>query len=249
MSDLYLVDFGGEDSPRGAEREAEQRRMRARWSARLATQAGLTDAEAEKITSIVFDHFDQSGQRCLCGCHPRLDAFHDGGWDCPCTWDEQRCEHERKSLAELIDGPVYDELRSNHDAEEAAIAAWLAAQVEVTARRMSSFAPEQWEGVIDGLSFYFRERHGQWRIEIDVEPTGEFANRLVSVEDGEAITEPVPIERGEVIAEGLDTELGSTPVEHLAHIVRTVRRHLGQEQCTHPGAVFYCPLCGAACEP
>jgi hypothetical protein len=221
--------------------------MRAQWSARLATQAGLTDAVADQVTSVVFDHVDQSGRRCPCGCHPRLDAFHDGGWDCPCTWDEQCRERERKSWAELLDDPVYDEFREEHDAEQAVIAAWLAAQVEVTARRMSSFGPEQWEGVIDGHSFYFRERHGQWRIEIDLQPTGEFANRLVGVEDGEAVTEPVPTERGEVIAEGLDTELGSTSVEHLAHIVRTVRRHLGQEQCAHPGAVFFGPLCGAAC--
>jgi hypothetical protein len=141
---------------------------------------------------------------------------------------------------------VFDECRAEHDAEENAIAAWLGTQVDVSARRMSSFAPEQWEGVIDGHSFYFRERGGQWRIELDLEPTGEFVNRLIDVQDGEPLTEPVPIERGTVIADGLDSALGSTAVEHLAHIVRTVRRHLGQQQCAHPGAVFFCPLCGTA---
>ena len=246
MSDIYLVEFGGEDSPGRAERDAEQRRLSARWTQRLAETVGLSELAAAEVASAVFDHRDQSGQPCLCGCHPRLDGLHDGGWDCRCRWDEARRERESRSWAEWLEDPVFDEFRAEHDAEEAAITEWLGTQVDVSARRVSSFAPEQWEGVIDGHSFYFRERGGQWRLEIDLEPTGEFAHRLIDVRDGEAVTEPVPIERGAVIADGLDSTLGSTPVEHLAHIVRTVRRHLGQEQCAHPGAVFYCPLCGAA---
>lgn len=249
MSDIYLVEFGGEDSPDGAERDAEHRRIRARWTRRLAEKLGLSETVAAEVMSVVFDHLDCSGQPCPCGCHPRLDGLHDGGWDCRCTWDEARREREARSWAEALNDPVYDEPRRQHAAEQAAITAWLGTQVDVSARRMTSFAPEQWEGGIDGHSFYFRERGGQWRLEIDLEPTGEFANRLVDVQDGEAVTEPVPIKRGEVIADGLDSALGSTPVEHLAHIVREVRRHLGREQCTHPGAVFFCPLCGAASTP
>jgi hypothetical protein len=105
--------------------------------------------------------------------------------------------------------------------------------------------PEQWEGSVDGHSFYFRERGGSWRIELDPADSGRVAQRLVRVaEDGGLVTEPVPIMEGEVIAEGIDTQLGTSSVEHIAFIVQTIRDHLWDAQCDHAGALFYCPKCG-----
>lgn len=248
MGDIDLIDFGGGDPDDRARREREDQRLRAAWAHRLAEHVPLTDAVARQIVSLVFDHADRSGRSCSCGCHPRLSSQHDGGWDCPCTWDDERREREYRSWVEPLDDLVTDELRQEHEAEQASVTAWVIAHDGVSATRLTSYAPEQWEGVVDGHSFYFRARHGHWRLEIDLEPTGDFANRIVDVDsEGGLVTEPVPIERGEVIAEGFEDALGPTPVDHLGHIVTAVRRHLGQQQCPHPGGVFFCPICGAAC--
>lgn len=84
-----------------------------------------------------------------------------------------------------------------------------------------------------------------WRLELDLEPSGRFADRLVEVrEDGEMVTEPVPVIEGEVIAEGVDSQIGDGPVEHIAFIVRTIRDHLWAGGCDHEGALFFCPKCG-----
>jgi hypothetical protein len=54
----------------------------------------------------------------------------------------------------------------------------------------------------------------------------------------------VPIMEGELIAQGVDTDLGSTPVEHIAFIVRTIRDHLRGVGCDHEGARLFCADCG-----
>ena len=115
----------------------------------------------------------------------------------------------------------------------------------MSAKRTSSYAPEQWEGSVDGHSFYFRERHDEWRIELDLQPSGRFATRVVGVDEHEqAITEQVEMTEGEIIAEGLAGALGSAPAEHLDFIVSTIRDYLWQRSCTHGGALLYCPRCG-----
>lgn len=140
------------------------------------------------------------------------------------------CGHYARHLAERagIDEPaarrVVDvlcseaaaEFRKQHQHEEGAIAAWLSGQWGVNARRTTSMAPEQWEGSVDGHSFYFRERHGYWRIEL----------------------------AGQVVAEGVGTQLGTTPTEHLAFIVQQIRDGLRAARCDHAGALCYCPKCG-----
>lgn len=119
--------------------------------------------------------------------------------------------------------------------------------MDVSATRTTSCAPEQWSGTIDGHSFYFRERHGEWQLEVDLQPTGEHASRLVDVsDDGDLVTEPVPIEVGEVIARGVESQLGDSAVDHLDFMVTAVRQHLWARQCDHAGALFFCPKCGAA---
>lgn len=245
MSDLFIVDFGHDDDAQ-ARREAEGARLRNRYVRHVVEAAHVDDATAERVVAAIFDHPAQDGRSCACGCHPQLSALHGDGMDCPCSWDDVRRECERRRFASLwTDTPAARELREQHAADEAAITEWLTGRTGVTARRTTSYAPEQWEGTVDGHSFYFRERHGVWRIELDLEPNGRFANRLVDFgEDGEPRTEPVPLTEGEVIAEGTDTELGDTPVEHLAHIVRKVRDHLWARDCDHAGALFFCPKCG-----
>lgn len=76
--------------------------------------------------------------------------------DYPCTWDRQRREGARRTLlAEPSDSEWAKASREQHEAERFEIRQWLAGQVNVTAKRTSSYAPEQWEGTVDGHSFAF----------------------------------------------------------------------------------------------
>jgi hypothetical protein len=52
--------------------------------------------------------------------------------------------------------------------------------------------PEEWRGEVDGHSFYFRERHDEWRIEVDLRPSGRFIRAVCS--SGERI--------GQLVASG-----------------------------------------------
>ncbi len=73
----------------------------------------------------------------------------------------------------------------------------------MTVSSHGGFAPEQWKGTVDGHSFYFRERHDQWRIELDLRPSGRFANAYRGTDTvGEMLLEPVELDDGDVIAEG-----------------------------------------------
>ncbi len=93
--------------------------------------------------------------------------------------------------------------------------------------------------------FYYRERGGSWRIELDMVPSGRYAPRLVRAgEDGRFVTEPVPIMEGEVIVRGADSDLGAAPADHIAFVVRTIRDHLRGAGCGHHRARLFCPDCG-----
>jgi hypothetical protein len=248
VSDLYIVGFGGGEQERAcreAERGAERRRLADRYASHLVTSAGLGEATARRVITALFDPRDADGSECLCSCHPRLSAEHGDGFDCRCTWDEDRRAAEAANCQAWWDSPEAAELSAAHQREEAAIAAWLASQPGVDARRASSYAPEQWEGTVDGRTFYFRERGGCWRIELDMVASGRYAQRLVRVdEDGELVTEPVPVMEGEVIARGCDSELGATSADHIAFIVGVVRAHLRRVSCEHSEARLFCPDCG-----
>jgi hypothetical protein len=248
VGDLYFLDFGGDDDERArgeAERDSERHRLRGRYMHYLIARASLDEPTAQRVIATLFDPRDAAGRRCECGCHPRLSSAHGDGFDCRCTWDEARHADEARRRGQSWDSRLAAEMHEEYRREETAIAAWLAGQPEVQARRTTSAAPEQWEGSVDGHSFYFRERGGRWRLELDLRESGRFARRLVRVsDDGELLTEPVPVMEGDVIAEGVESQLGAAPLAHLAFIVQTVRDYLRRAHCDHVGALSYCPKCG-----
>jgi hypothetical protein len=248
MTDLYIVGLGGgqqDRTRREAEREAERRRLADRYARYLVAGAEVGEATARRVITALFDHCDADGNECLCSCHPRLSAEHGDSFDCRCTWDEDRRAAEATGWQAWWDSPEAAELSAAHRREEDTIAAWLVGKTGVDARRTSSYAPEQWEGTVDGRTFYFRERDGLWRIELDMVPSGRYAQRLAQVgEDGTFVTEPVPIMEGEVIAQGAESDLGAAPVDHIAFVVRTIRDHLRGVGCEHHGARLFCPDCG-----
>lgn len=248
MTDIYLFDFGDAGREERARQQAKRARVRERYIARLC-EVGLDDVTAEVAVAAIFDWRRTGGEPCQCGCHPQLSTLHGDGMDCSCTWDAERRKVEAERIRAWRDSPAAQELSAHHEAEEAAIAAWVRDQDGVDARRITSFAPEQWDGTIDGHTFYFRERHGEWRIELDLKPSGRFANRWLGVgDDGEAISEPVELDEGEVIARGVDVDLGDSPIDHIEFIVRTVRTELRHRACNHAGAKLFCPECGTRME-
>ncbi|MGI8425053.1 MAG: hypothetical protein ACR2FO_00265 [Actinomycetota bacterium] len=253
MSDMYLIDFSGGDEAKQwrAELEAKRERNYRRYLEHLMNAASLDRLTATRVMDCLFRHNHTDGSDCPCGCHPRLNDgdLHDSGFDCSCTWDEKkRKERSAKWLANLDaywDSPEGRAISEQNKNEERAIKEWIAAQPGLEAERTTFACPEQWKGTVDGHSFYFRERHGTWRIEVDLEPTGDFANRVVDVDDsGEFATEPVPITAGEVIAEGVEGELGKTAIDHIDFIVRKIRDYVWGLSCDHLGALFFCPKCG-----
>ncbi len=70
--------------------------------------------------------------------------------------------------------------------------------------------PEQWEGQVDGHNFYFRERGGDWDIELDLH------------EKQPGTTKKNLIATGTLTAHGY----GQSPRERAALIVTTIRNHL-----------------------
>jgi hypothetical protein len=241
---VYIVRFGGDPGESRSRQEAERLRLRTRYVRHLVATADVDEATAERVTAVLFEHRTVDGRPCLCSCHPRLSDQHDDGFDCSCSWDESRRAEWSRRFDRRLDDSGSEELREQHAPEEAAITRWLAGQTAVTAERIRSYVPEQWTGTVDGHSFYFRERDGMWRIELDLEPSGRFAERVVDVRDGEFVTEPEPILEGTVIAEGVDSQLGTTPIGHLTFIVTTIRDHLWARECDHAGALLFCPKCG-----
>lgn len=219
MADLYVVKPGRDDDRARfhAEREASRVRVRARYADHLTARTGLDDVTADLVMAVLFDHHEADGTQCLRSNHPKLpeesEYSHNAGFDCPCTWDSERQEHERarrrKAWDDFCSSPAAEAERAAEGRERAAIADWIAAHPGVEAERTVMACPEVWEGTIDGRSFYFRERRGSWHIEIDLVPNGRFIDRYLGrSDDGEMLTEPVELTSGDTIAEGSDGNLG-----------------------------------------
>ena len=153
--------------------------------------------------------------------------------------------------------PGGQRLQAVHEAAEADLEAWLADQPGVVVHSHGGYAPEQWEGEVDGHSFYFRERDTDWDIEIDLRPSGRVMRvRDGGTEDGATPDQRDEIVEGDVVASGRTAAqgYGHSPRERAAFIVETIREHLTRQACTHPGlqaiaAVLgvparWCPRCG-----
>lgn len=199
------------------------------------------DSQAAVILSALFAPTRiEGGGPCPCSCHPRLPEsdLHGYGFDCSCqrTADERRRSFEAWSAeidaywASAEGQAVTDE----QAAEEAALMAWLAENPEVTVASHGGMAPEQWWGDLDGRSFYFRERHNQWRIEVHLRPTGRFYRAWVGgdLEEDNSF-EDRSIDAGDVIVEGTTSAhgYGTTPVERAQFITATIRAHLARQGC------------------
>jgi hypothetical protein len=154
--------------------------------------------------------------------------------------------------------PDGQRLQAVHEAAEADLQAWLAEQSGVVLHSHGGYAPEQWEGEVDGHSFYFRERDTEWDIEIDLRPSGQVMRvRDSGNDDGTTQDQRDEIVEGDVIATGRTTAqgYGDRPRERAAFIVATIREHLTRQACTHPDLeaiaalldvpARWCPACGA----
>ncbi|MFG1930725.1 hypothetical protein ACGFK1_08705 [Mycobacterium sp. NPDC048908] len=272
-SEIYVFDFS--DSPGAAEyrERLERARMEARQRYRDHLAAvfdlhGSPDPDAlagTALDALTAWRYVDSGEPCRCSCHPRLPEsdFHDYGFGCVCA---QAPEDRRRAFAAwrsdiraFWQSPEGEQIRAAERAAEAELEAWLAAQPGVVVHSHGGLAPEQWRGEVDGRAFYFRERHDEWRIELNLRPSGRFARVLVGTDSGgEACYEERELDEGDVIADGTTAVdgYGNTPVERAKFIVDTIRVHLSREACTlHVDdlssiaallgcKVRWCPSCG-----
>jgi hypothetical protein len=257
--------------------EYRERSERARVEARFRHCARITTLLSERgvevaaeVTELVVDALTEwrnvdSGERCRCSCHPRLpdSDHHDYGFDCVCTRTrEQRRESFQLALNEIRNywqSPEGQEVKAASESAEADLQAWLTQHPGVVMHSHGGWAPEQWHGEIDGHSFYFRERDGDWDIEIDLHPTEHSVNVTDGRnDDGTTRYREQELERGEVIATGTvyADGYGATVVQRAQFIVATIRDHLRRRACTHHldklgaigaalgTAVLWCPDCG-----
>lgn len=271
--ELYVLDFS--NTPGAAEHR--ERIERARTEARRRYRDHLTTVfdlhgtpEPDVLADLTLDaltvwRYIDSSERCHCSCHPKLPEsdFHDYGFACTCVRTPEDRRRARKNFRNSInafwESPEGQAITADREAAEADLQAWLAVQEGVVVRSHGGWAPEQWRGEVDGHSFYFRERHDQWHIEIDLRPSGHFARTFAGTDrDGAPQYKEKELERGDVIAHGTtDADgYGSTLIERAQFIVNTVRTHLARQTCilhhndlssieTLLGAkVNWCPACG-----
>lgn len=269
--ELYLLRF--DDPERDAERERRHAQALSIAAGRLALtllELGLpardVEAWSQSLARGVFVTVPvEGGDPCRCSCHPQLPSLqtHDGGVSCSCQRTaEQRAQQAGTWRAqwEAHDAsPEAAAARARHQSEQDDVASWLAGEPGVVVSSFGGWAPEQWTGSVDGHSFSFRERHEQWRIELDLRPSGRVVQAWTGGDAGdEASYAPRELEEGDVIAEGVvDVPgYGTTPVERGTFIARTVRDHLRRKRCiVHEAGLAlleralaepprFCPACG-----
>jgi hypothetical protein len=270
---LYVTDFS--NVPGVAEHreqlESARRESRRRYRDHLTTVFDLHGAPAPAaladvaLDALTVGRYIDSGERCRCACHPRLPEtdLHDYGFACTCARtreERRRTWHEwLNDIKAFWESPEGQKIRADEQAAEADLQAWLAVQPGVTVGSHGGLVPEQWDGQVDGHSFYFRERHGEWRIELDLRPRGRFARTLAGTNsDGTPQYGQKELDQGDIIAHGTidDDAYGTTLIERAQFIVDTIRTHLTRKQCTlhHDdlasieallGAeIKWCPACG-----
>jgi hypothetical protein len=261
--------LGPEHRARIARERQEARRRYVEYLASVLAVRGVV-GDIKELADAVLDALVvwtdvTTGERCRCSCHPRLPEsdLHDYGFACVCG---HTAEEWRRHWAEWKGGvdefwasPEGRRVAAARRAEEDELAVWLADNPDVDVGKHGGLAPEQWWGEVDGHSFYFRERHDHWRIELDLRPSGRFSRVWVGGDlDDDASFEPREIEEGEVVAVGTtaDEGYGTTPVERIRFITTTIRTKLGREACdVHLSEradlellfgrpLAWCPACG-----
>ncbi|KKC06167.1 hypothetical protein [Mycobacterium nebraskense] len=270
--ELYVADFSNTPGAADHQKQLERARNEARQRYRnhLTTVFDLHGtADPDVLADVTLDaltvwRYIDTGERCRCSCHPRLPEtdLHDYGFACPCArtpQDRRRAWGEwRNDIKAFWESPAGQQITADEQAAEAALQAWLATQHEVVVSSHGGLAPEQWDGAVDGHSFYFRERHGEWRIELDLRPSGRFARTIAGTHtDGTIHYKDKELDEGDVIAHGTtdDDGYGTTPVERAQFIIDTIRIHLARQACTlHRDDlsieallgtnVTWCPACG-----
>jgi len=252
-----------------ARARSESRRRYRDHLAPVFDQHGVAEpgelAEAVLDALFVWRYID-SGERCRCSCHPRLPEsdLHDYGFGCVCirtSEDRRRAFEERRNgIEEFWRSPEAQRIKAAEMAAEAELQEWLALQNGVSVHSHGGWAPEVWRGDVDGHSFYFRERHDEWSIELDLRPSGRFVRTVAGTdEDGAIHCEEHEVNEGDVIASGTTASecYGTTPVERAKFIVDTIRIHLYRQACTHHRGgdlssvaailrteIRWCPVCG-----
>lgn len=246
--ELYVIkpsDFPGADELR-AERDRMAAESRQRYLNHLVNAledldpAVLVVDRARSIIDALFVWRRETGDVCHCSCHPHLPSsdMHDYGFACPCMqtpeerrafWDQWEAERD-----EFWDSEEGHAIRARRQAEEDELQAWVGADPGVTVGSHGGMCPEQWWGSVDGHSFYFRERHDHWRIELDLRPSGHFRRVWTggSLDDDSSL-ELRESEEGDVIAEGVTGApgYGNSPLERARMIVTTIRDHLLRQTC------------------
>ena len=242
--ELYLFDVSGTPDAEAHRAQLQHRResVRRRYHALVAAALDATEGRAPAaVTTAVLDalfrHERSDGSICGCSCHPRLPDgdLHNAGFDCPCQHSPERrranFEHWQASIDAYWASAGGLERRARLEAQEAELNVWLGDHPDVVVTTHGGYAPERWEGSVDGRSFSFRERHDLWQVELDLRPSG----RWVKVLDTEAPGgyRPRELSEGDVIAEGTtaDDGYGSTPAERIRFIVEVIRRHIRRETC------------------
>lgn len=276
--EIHLVDFSGLGEEYRAERDRQAGEARRRYLARLELLLiglGLASESAPAWAEALLDGLFtvvpvEGGDPCQCSCHPHLPEsdLHDYGFGCACqqTTEERRrfWDDWRADMEAFWDSPEGKASRARRQAEEDELMAWLVTEPDVVVTSYGGLAPEQWEGSVDGHMFYFRERHDQWRIELDLRPNGHFSKVWKGGDlDDEQSFEWREMEQGDVIAKGSTGAFGygESPVERARFIVRTIRDHIGRNTCALHTAgrvaleqrlgltARWCPACGARLEP
>jgi hypothetical protein len=267
--ELYVTDFSDGQAAADYRERVERARAEARrryrdhlaavfTRHRIVDPGELADAALDALT--VWRYVD-SGEQCRCSCHPRLPEtdLH----DCVCT----RAPHERRrAFQQWLDdikafwqSPEGQQIKAAEQADDTELQTWLADQRGASVHSHGGLCPEQWTGEIDGHSFYFRERHAEWRIELDLRPSGRFIRTVAGTDnDGATCYQERELDQGDVIAYGTtDIEgYGDTPLERAQFIIDTIRIHLTRQACTHHRddlssiegllgtPARWCPACG-----
>ena len=203
--------------------EISEQAMRSKRERRARNLADMNDVLRDMDAAL----------ECACSCHDGATQLHDGGITCPC---QQTKEERAASLDEALralsawqDDPAYQAARTAAEAEFAAAAAALGANIE----RHGGGAPYVIEGSVDGQRFYFRERSDWWTVEIcDLENGEPWRYDTASILVGEGSSDTL-----------VDAE-EKYETQALRIAVEAVRTFLARRSCAHPGDGAWCAACG-----